>query len=113
MSNKNKLMETTYIPIIIYDGTNHKYIILYDIEPYQEIIDFKKNKPNNNQLKNIISYHTRRPQISPINLTDKLYKDLKKKIDEIIILTYNDSHSHTDNKNDPNHSHQKKISFCV
>ena len=93
-------MNTYNTLVAVYDGTKHNIIEL-DKESFQKVSDLKRNKHrSDNQLKKII-FDIEETHIS---LSYKLYKELKKEIDEIIILAYNNSHPYNYNKDAKNYN---------
>ena len=76
--------------VVVYNGRNYDTIGLKK-ESLQKVIDFKRNNHyNNNQIKKIID------DIDEVHYSDIIeeFKNIKKEIDEIIILAYN---SHPNN----------------
>ena len=95
-------MNTYNTLVAVYDGTKHNIIEL-DKESFQKVSDLKRNKHrSDNQLKKII-FDIEETHIS---LSYKLYKELKKEIDEIIILAYNDSHPSNYSKDAKNYNQE-------
>ncbi len=99
-------MNTQKILVIDYNGTNNEHRIYDKLDNtlFKKVIDFKKNNPNNTQLKEITSEPPGIFLSQPYHFKKKTINNLKKDIYEIIILAYDYFTNIKGNKNVKNYN---------